>query len=404
MPFLRRYAIIDVEIASGGIRVEIKTAAAIGMGAVGTVYAKRLYDQYGSHFFAIADHERAERLRSSGVTLDGEAFFPQICEPEQADGAVDLILICVKNDQLEPAIASIRPFVERHTILLPLLNGVTATQRLRAAFPENTVLCGLAMALDAVRTESSVVHSSDGEIQFGMEDTVCYLPQVTAVDQFLCNAGIQTHVFPHMQSAMWKKWMLNVGLNQISALTGATYGDFTRLPEVMELAKSAMREVVHIAQAASVALSYEDIETIPSIVATLLPDGKTSMLQDIEAGRIMLQLDSYSTSLSTDEENLNLALLRANEVKKAIAWRRRLTDRCFVVHTHSTLLENTCEVVTVRLLVKVGEKQGKNVALSEVQDPKKTKVRDHENSSVLSENNVVTLPLASVEVSPVVKL
>ena len=131
MPFLRRYAIIDVEIASGGIRVEIKTAAAIGMGAVGTVYAKRLYDQYGSHFFAIADHERAERLRSSGVTLDGEAFFPQICEPEQADGAVDLILICVKNDQLEPAIASIRPFVERHTILLPLLNGVTATQRLR---------------------------------------------------------------------------------------------------------------------------------------------------------------------------------------------------------------------------------------------------------------------------------
>lgn len=293
MPFLRRYAIIDVEIASGGIRVEIKTAAAIGMGAVGTVYAKRLYDQYGSHFFAIADHERAERLRSSGVTLDGEAFFPQICEPEQADDAVDLILICVKNDQLEPAIASIRPFVERHTILLPLLNGVTATQRLRAAFPENTVLCGLAMALDAVRTESSVVHSSDGEIQFGMEDTVCYLPQVTAVDQFLCNAGIQTHVFPHMQSAMWKKWMLNVGLNQISALTGATYGDFTRLPEVMELAKSAMREVVHIAQAASVALSYEDIETIPSIVATLLPDGKTSMLQDIEAGR-RTELESFA--------------------------------------------------------------------------------------------------------------
>ena len=92
-----------------------------------------------------------------------------------------------------------------------------------------------------------------------------------------------------------------------------------------------------------------------------------SYQEDIEAGRIMLQLDSYSTSLSTDEENLNLALLRANEVK-------------------------------------VGEKQGKNVALSEVQDPKKTKVRDQENSSVLSENDVVMLPLASAEVLPVVKL
>ena len=43
-------------------------------------------------------------------------------------------------------------------------------------------------------------------------------------------------------------------------------------------------------------------------------------------------------------------------------------------------------------------------ALSEVQDPKKAKVRDQENSSVLSENDVVMLPLASAEVLPVVKL
>jgi len=91
-------------------------------------------------------------------------------------------------------------------------------------------------------------------------------------------------------------------------------------------------------------------------------------------------------------------------VKKAIAWRRRLTDHCFVVHTHPTLLENTREVVTIRLLVKVGEKQETNVALSEVQDPKKAKVRNHVDSSALSENDVVMLPLASAEVSPVVKL
>ena len=68
------------------------------------------------------------------------------------------------------------------------------------------------------------------------------------------------------------------------------------------------------------------------------------------------------------------------------------------------VIGNAREVVTVRLLVKVGEKQGKNVDLSEVQDPKKTKVRDQENSSVLSENDVVMLPLASAEVLPVVKL
>lgn len=273
--------------------MEIKTSAVIGMGAIGAIYAKRLFDRYGERFFAIADPEHAQRLRRNGVTLDGEAFFPRVCEPEQGIEAADLILICVKNYQLEDIIEIIRPFTGKHTLLLPLLNGVTATHRLRAAFPDTTVFCGLAMALDAVRTEAGVVHSSDGEIHFGMEDTMRFLPQVTAVEDYLRGAGLQTHVFPHMQRAVWKKWMLNVGLNQISALTGATYGDFTRLPELMELAKSAMREVIHLAQAAQIDLSYEDIETIPPIVATLLPEGKTSMLQDIEAGR-RTELDSFS--------------------------------------------------------------------------------------------------------------
>lgn len=265
--------------------MEIKTAAVIGMGAVGSVYAKRLFDRYGDRFFAIAGSARAQRLRHSGVTLDGETFSPQVREPGEAAEPADLLLVCVKNYQLEAAIGEMRPFVGGGTLILPLLNGVTATARLRAACPEATVFCGLAMALDAVRTEGGVEHSSDGEIHFGMEDTIHFLPQVTAADQFLCGAGLQTHVFPHMQHAVWKKWMLNVGLNQISALTGASYGDFTRLPEVMELAKAAMREVVQLAQAAQIELSDADIESIPPIVATLLPEGKTSMLQDMEAGR-----------------------------------------------------------------------------------------------------------------------
>lgn len=265
--------------------MEIKTAAVIGMGAVGSVYAKRLFDQYGDRFFAIASGARAQRLRHDGVMLNGETFFPLIREPVEAGEPAGLLLVCVKNYQLETAIREMRPFVGRNTLVLPLLNGVTATELLCAAFPQAIVFCGLAMALDAVRTEKGVIHSSDGEIHFGMENTMRFLPQVSAADRFLSGAGLQTHVYPHMQRAVWKKWMLNVGLNQISALTGATYGDFTRLPEVMELAKSAMREVVHLAQAARIELGYEEIETIPPIVATLLPEGKTSMLQDVEAGR-----------------------------------------------------------------------------------------------------------------------
>uniref|UniRef100_UPI003FF14AF2 ketopantoate reductase family protein n=1 Tax=Candidatus Fimivicinus sp. TaxID=3056640 RepID=UPI003FF14AF2 len=309
--------------------MEIETAAVVGMGAVGSVYAKRLFDRYGERFFTIADGKRAENLHRSGVTLNGETFFPRICRPDEAAEKADLLLVCVKNYQLEAVIEEIRPFVEKDTLLLPLLNGVTATDLLRTAFPEATVFCGLAMALDAVRTEEGVIHSSDGEIHFGMEDTMRFLPQVTAVDQFLCSAGVQTHVFPHMQHAVWKKWMLNVGLNQISALTGATYGDFTRLPDVMGLAKSAMREVVHLAQAANIDLTYDDIESIPPIVATLLPEGKTSMLQDMEAGR-RTEVESFAgTVLKLGRKYgvdtpFNHTLYRLIRAKEQIAQRKPL--------------------------------------------------------------------------------
>lgn len=265
--------------------MKIEHTAIIGMGAVGIVYAKRLYDRYGDQFFAIAQGERAQQLLTRGAVLDGAAFFPRVCEPGPDAGPADLILICVKNYQLDGAIEALRPFVGEHTVLLPLLNGVTATARLRAAFPGVLVLCGLAMALDAVRSESGVQHSSDGELHFGMEDTMQFLAEVTAVEVHLRSAGLCPRVFMQMQPAVWKKWMLNVGLNQVSALTGATYGDFTYMPEAMALAESAMREVLHLAQAAGIALTEADIQAIPPVVAAMLPAGKTSMLQDIEAGR-----------------------------------------------------------------------------------------------------------------------
>lgn len=301
--------------------MEIKRAAIIGMGAVGTVYAKRLYDRYGDQFFTIAQGARAQRLLTHGATLDGEVFFPRVCEPGPEANPADLLLICVKNYQLNEAIEDIRPFVGEKTVLLPLLNGVTATARLRASFPGSLVLCGLAMALDAVRGKKGVLHSSDGEIHLGMEDTGRFLPEVTTVEEFLRSAGLRPRVFAHMLPAVWKKWMLNVGLNQVSALTGATYGDFTRIPEAMALAESAMREVLHLAQAAGIALTEADIKAIPPVVATMLPAGKTSMLQDIEAGR-PTEVESFAGEVlrlgrqygvSTPVNHLLYHLLRVKE-------------------------------------------------------------------------------------------
>ena len=79
--------------------------------------------------------------------------------------------------------------------------------------------------------------------------------------------------------------MINVGINQASAVLRAPYAAFQTSQEARDLMESAMREVMAIAKEAAVDLSEKDIEDWYSVLSGLSPEGKTSMLQDVEAKR-----------------------------------------------------------------------------------------------------------------------
>lgn len=272
--------------------MEIQKTALIGMGAIGAVYGKLLYEAYGPEFTAIAGGARAERLKKNGVTVNGFSFFPQVTAPESGVPA-DLILFCVKNYQLDQAVQDARGFVGPGTVLLPLLNGITARERLKDAFPGNKVFYGLSISIDAVRTESGVTHSTDGIIQFGEAENAVLSPEVTAVRDYLNGAGIKTEVCPDMIRAVWKKWMMNVGVNQVSAVTRSPYGKITAIPSTRTLFREAMSEVVALANASGIDLSENDAAEFEEMLGNLSPEGKTSMLQDVEAER-QTEVDSFA--------------------------------------------------------------------------------------------------------------
>jgi len=79
--------------------------------------------------------------------------------------------------------------------------------------------------------------------------------------------------------------MVNVGANQASAVRRANYGALRSSPEARELMDSAMREVITLAASLKVDLGEEDIGEWNKVLAGMNPEGKTSMFQDVEAGR-----------------------------------------------------------------------------------------------------------------------
>lgn len=272
--------------------MEIKTCGLIGMGAIGVVYGDLLYQAYGENFTAIASGKRAERLHREGILHNGKIFHPPVTEPGEGK-PVDLLLVCVKNYQLREAQEDMAPFVGPNTKILPLLNGITATDRLQSAFPQACVFYGLTVVIDAVRSGREVVNTLNGIIQFGKAVNSPLTEEASSVREYLQAAGIDARIPEDMIRGIWKKWMLNVGINQVSALTGARYGQIAHVPQANALFVWAMEEVLALAKAAKVDLREEDVEEYKKLIETFSPDAKTSMLQDMEAGR-KTELEDFS--------------------------------------------------------------------------------------------------------------
>lgn len=273
--------------------MKIVNSMIIGMGAIGTVYGSLLHKKYGNDFAVIAGGARAEKLRKFGAVINGSVFYPNVLELEEKSKKADIIILCVKNYQLKQALEDIRNFVGENTLLLPLLNGITARDEIFAAYPKNKVFYGLTIHIDAVRTDTGVENTEDGIIQFGYADNTDPAPDVLAVKEYLSDAGIQTEVYADMMRILWRKWMLNVGGNQMSAVTGAKYSQFASIETNRTLFLDAMMEVVALARAAHVNLTEQDALQLDKMMETFTSNGKTSMLQDVEAKR-RTEVDNFA--------------------------------------------------------------------------------------------------------------
>ncbi|MBW2561489.1 MAG: 2-dehydropantoate 2-reductase, partial [Deltaproteobacteria bacterium] len=105
------------------------------------------------------------------------------------------------------------------------------------------------------------------------------------VQEAFDRAGIVYETPEDMIRMMWWKFMINVGMNQGSAVMRAPYGVFQTSLEAQGLMEALMKEVIALTDVMDVDLTNRDIEEWYPFLGVLSPEGKTSMLQDIEAGR-----------------------------------------------------------------------------------------------------------------------
>ena len=259
------------------IRVSI-----IGAGCVGSVIAERLLKQ-NIDLSIIALGKRREKLKSEGLNVNGVKYDIRIAE--ESDPAPDLLFVCVKNYDLEQSLDDIKNYIDSHTIILPLLNGVTPTPIIQDKYPDNHVLYGYIQKIDAYRDGNEYKYNIAGDIHFGDAINEGNNSTLILIKEMLSKSGFGAFIDKDMIRGIWKKWMLNVGANQVSALIDANYLQFAQIPEIEQVLRLAMQELMILAGYEGVNISTVDISDIIQYLTTYQFPKKTSMLQDIEARR-----------------------------------------------------------------------------------------------------------------------
>lgn len=263
----------------------IKKVSIIGTGAIGATFASTIHDHIGDDLRIIASGERYDRYKKDGFIINGKSYDFNYVKPQETVEKADLLLIAVKYHHLDQVNKEIENHVGEDTIILSLLNGINSEEIIGKYYNIEQILYSLVFKVDATRDGNNIKHSLPGTIAFGEAENDVYSEKVEKVKAFFDAVGVNYEIPKDMIKKMWWKFMVNVGINQSSAILKAPYGVFQRSDEALELLKDTMREVIILANVLGVDLEETDMDTFIELLMNLSKEGKTSMLQDVLAKR-----------------------------------------------------------------------------------------------------------------------
>jgi len=268
---------------------EIKSVAIVGAGALGLLYAKPIAQKLEKKCYFIADGSRYHRIKDGKFTINGKPeHFNVVSADSLAEGLLekpDFIIVAVKNYHLNDITRLLDAAVSDNTIIISLLNGLDSETFLQSHCPQASVISSIAIGMDAVMVNRDLSFTGSGKLLIGSADNDKNNPALKRLSSFFDFCEIAYEIPDDIQRSLWWKLMINIGMNQVSAVTGANYGIFHTDRNVQSLMEAAMQETIDVAKAAGVDLRDDDIPNWYPTLSSLGADKKTSMLQDIESGR-----------------------------------------------------------------------------------------------------------------------
>ncbi len=271
----------------------------------------------GAHLRAMQEH--GVRVRSAEGDFDAR---PRVVASLGEAGPADVVILAVKAHGLTQLAPQLAPVLGPETIVVSTQNGIpwwyfqgsggplegTSLERvdpggvIAAAIEPRRVLGSLIYFATEIAEPGVVLHTEGNRVSLGEPDGT-RSERCRKIAEALNASGLRCRLTAQMRTEIWVKLLGNVVFNPISALTGATLAQIVRDPQVNALARSMMEETEAVARALGLELPIGIDQRMAG--AEKVGEHKTSMLQDLEAGR-PLELEAVVGAVVELAERLHL--------------------------------------------------------------------------------------------------
>jgi 2-dehydropantoate 2-reductase len=282
-----------------------------GAGAIGGWFGVRLA-RAGCEVSVVARGATLQALQDKGLRLTPQEQVAVKASANPADlGVQELVIVAVKAPAMVDVAKSIAPLLGPDTIVLTAMNGVPwwffegfggpyAGTRLSSIDPDGTIAKGVPAshiigcvvhASCSLKEPGFVAHHFGNKLIIG-EPSGEKTPRVRELAALLVRAGFDAEISDQIQKDAWFKLWGNMTMNPVSAITGATTDRVLDDDLVRGFIQSVMLEAKEIG--ARIGIPIDQSPEDRHAVTRKLGAFKTSMLQDVEAGKAV-EVDALVT-------------------------------------------------------------------------------------------------------------
>jgi 2-dehydropantoate 2-reductase len=266
----------------------------LGAGAIGSLFGALL--SKNNKVLLVGRTPHITTIRNHGLKITGKTQMhvkiPAVDSIEKSDASPDLLMVTVKSYDTETALREAQSIMHNHTIVLSLQNGLDNIDKIEKVVDRNHILGGVTTHGAFLSKPGVIEHTGKGQTIVG-ELSGQKTERLTRIVATFTEAGIETGCSTDLMKEMWIKAIINSSINPLTTLLSCTNGYLVENPVLEKMVERVCKESTAVAKAHGITLSYQSMVRRTKEVIHATADNYSSMLQSIQRGK-KTEIDSIN--------------------------------------------------------------------------------------------------------------